>query len=124
MNMTADPQLVGEVALEPDAEEDNASRAKAWLQTNSMAGALANVVDGPRDWLFPKGDELFRGIYTRAGTGFTAEVLAICSAVAGEGKTTVGVGLAVTLAQDFPERRLLCVQTGLQRPLPAGDLGI
>ena len=37
------------------------------------------------------------------GTGFTSEVLAVCSAIAGEGKSTVAVGIAVAIAQDFPD---------------------
>jgi capsular exopolysaccharide synthesis family protein len=44
-----------------------------------------------------------------------------CVAVAGEGKTTVGIGLAVTIAQDFPDRRVLLVETDLQHPVLADD---
>jgi Mrp family chromosome partitioning ATPase len=40
-------------------------------------------------------------------------VIGVCSAISGEGKTTVAVGLAVTIAQDFPERRVLLVETDL-----------
>src|SRR6185436_15825172 len=64
-----------------------------------------------RDWLFAGADELFRNLYTRAGIGFTSEVMAVSSAIAGEGKTTVSLGLAVTVAQDYPERRVLLVET-------------
>jgi capsular exopolysaccharide synthesis family protein len=75
------------------------------------------------DLPFPEADELFRGIYTRAGTGFRSEVLAVSSAVAGEGKTTVSIGLAIAMAQDFPDRRVLLVETDVQRAVLADDFG-
>jgi capsular exopolysaccharide synthesis family protein len=80
--------------------------------------------DQHRDWLFSGADELFRNLYTRAGIGFTSEVLAVSSAIAGEGKTTVSLGLAVTVAQDYPERRVLLVETDFQRPTLADDFGV
>lgn len=76
-----------------------------------------------RDWVLPGADELFRAIYTRAGAG-SAEVLAVCSAIPGEGRTTVALGLASTMAQDFPERRVLVVETDFQRPALAADFGV
>ena len=85
----------------------------------SQAPAITN----PRQWLLPGADELFRGIYTRAGTG-DSEVLAICSAIAGEGKTTISLGLGATIAQDFPERRVLVVETDFQKPVLAADFGL
>jgi len=101
----------------PDATED-----QTWLQARRHADLAAA---GPtRNWLFEAGDELFRGIYTRAATGFTNEVLAVCSAISGEGRTTVGVGMAVTLAQDFPLRRVLLVETDLERAVLAQDFGV
>src|SRR5258708_6314428 len=122
MNMIADPQVDGPTSLHPDAEEESQStNGTAWLQTRPRGGDLANM---SREWLFPEGDELFRGIYTRAGTGFASEVLAVCSAVVGEGKTTMGVGLAVAIAQDFPDRRVLLVETDVLRPVLAEDFGI
>ena len=72
--------------------------------------------------MVPGLDEYFRGIYTRAAVGFGSEVLAISSAIGGEGKTTLSVGLAITLAQDFPERRVLLVETDFQSPVLAADL--
>src|SRR6478609_7949630 len=77
--------------------------------------------DGQRDWLFTGADELFRGLYTRAGIGFASEVLVVSSALAGEGKTTVSLGLALTVAQDYPERRVVLVETDEQRPSLARD---
>jgi len=78
----------------------------------------------PREWLFTGADELFRGLYTRAGIGFASEVLMVSSALAGEGKTTVSLGLALTVAQDYPERRVVLVETDVQRPSLAGDFGV
>src|SRR5688500_8297797 len=64
----------------------------------------------PAEWLIPGADELFRGIYTRAWTG-EREILAVESSIAGEGRTTVSVGVAVTIAQDFPACRVAIVET-------------
>jgi receptor protein-tyrosine kinase len=91
-----------------------------------LAGADAGAplsVQLPREWPLPGADEVFRGIYTRAGVQ-SGDVLAVCSAIAGEGKTTIGVGLGVTLAQDFPDRHVLLVETDLQRPVLAADFQV
>ncbi|HEX8969714.1 MAG TPA: hypothetical protein VF937_17660, partial [Chloroflexota bacterium] len=108
-------------ALDTEASEREKS-ATTWLQTSRREDlALADTAPG---WIFNDGDELFRGIYTRAGTGFANEVLAVCSAISGEGRTTVSVGLAVTIAQDFPARRVLLVETDLPRSVLAEDFGV
>ena len=78
----------------------------------------------PREWLFTGADELFRGLYTRAGIGFASEVLMVSSALAGEGKTTVSLGLALTVAQDYPERRVVLVETDATRPTLANDFAV
>jgi capsular exopolysaccharide synthesis family protein len=78
--------------------------------------------DAACEWMLAGADELFRSIYTRAGVGHS-DTLAVCSAIAGEGKTTVAVGLAITLAQDYPERRVLLVETDFSRPVLAEDFG-
>lgn len=75
-----------------------------------------------REWLFPGGDEFFRAIYTRSSIG--AETMAVCSAIAGEGRTTISLGLGVTIAQDYPERRVLVVETEIQRPVLADDFDL
>ena len=93
-----------------------------WLPAERGSTHIAQVE--PRDWLFPDTEDLFRSIYTRAGMGFTQEVIAICSAIAGEGRTTLSLGLAVTLAQDFPERGVLLVETDVQRPTLAEDFQV
>ncbi len=73
--------------------------------------------------IFPEAEELFRGIYTRAG--LTAPgVIAVTSAIAGEGKTTVALGLAVMVAQDFPERRVLLAEADLRQPILAADFDV
>jgi non-specific protein-tyrosine kinase len=87
--------------------------------------SLQTPTDSPdvRPWLVSGSDEIFRGIYTRAGTG-DSETLAVCSALAGEGKTTIALGLAVTIAQDFPRRRVLLVETDLRNPILAKDFDL
>jgi capsular exopolysaccharide synthesis family protein len=68
-------------------------------------------------------DEIFRRAYTRAGVRGST-VLAICSAIVGEGKTTISLGLATTFAQDFPERRVALVETDIERPILARELDL
>lgn len=104
------------MAVSTDAS--SASSSPGSLTRVGWSRALANPTT--REWVLPAGDELFRGIYTRAGTG-GSEVLAITSAITGEGKSTVSLGLAVTMAQDFPDRRVLLVETDLQNPSLARD---
>lgn len=73
--------------------------------------------------IFPDAEEMFRGVYTRAG--LTAPgVIAVTSAIGGEGKTTIALGLAVMVAQDFPERRVLLVEADLRQPVLAADFGV
>src|SRR5205085_994679 len=52
------------------------------------------------------------------------EVVAVTSAVAQEGKTLVSLGLAVTIAQDYPERRVLMIEADRERPVLANDFGL
>jgi capsular exopolysaccharide synthesis family protein len=107
-----------------DSSSSPNSDADQRLRVRDGAQPVLAVADQARDWLFPGVDEYFRGIYTRAGLGFSSEVLAVCSAVAGEGKTTLSVGLGVTLAQDFPESRILIVETDLNNPVLAADFDV
>jgi len=105
-------------------EAADSSAASTIPPSPQMRGrALATQAPEPRDWVLPGADEIFRGIYTRAGTG-ASEVLAVCSAITGEGKTTVSLGLATAIAQDFPERRVLVVETDVQRPVLATDFDV
>lgn len=67
-------------------------------------------------------DELLRGIYTRSKIGWS-QVVAVSSAVAGEGKTALSIGLAAVVAQDFHERRVVVVETALGHPVFARDFG-
>ena len=90
---------------------------------SSAGGGSLSPNSGPRKPIFPEAEELFRGIYTRAG--LTAPgVVAVTSAIAGEGKTTVALGLAVMVAQDFPERRVLLVEADLRQPVLAADFDV
>lgn len=77
----------------------------------------------PRKPLFPESEELFRGIYTRTGLTATG-VIAVTSAIAGEGKTTIALGLAVMVAQDFPERHILLAEADLHQPVLAADFDV
>jgi capsular exopolysaccharide synthesis family protein len=76
-----------------------------------------------RGSLIPGAEELFRSLYTGFDvTGGTS--IAVCSAISGEGKTTISLGLAVTIAQDLPDRRVVVVETDLWRPVLAADFGL
>jgi capsular exopolysaccharide synthesis family protein len=108
-------------SAEGSAVLDAGSNGGHWLQASPHRDGLARATEASSEPVFSDSDELFRSIYTRAGTGFTSEVLAVCSAVSGEGKSTVAVGLGVTIAQDFPDRRVLLVETDVQRPVLAAD---
>jgi capsular exopolysaccharide synthesis family protein len=119
----------GEVASTPayrDSDETmyDGDVNHALMHARSANGLTTPEQVVPTEPLFPEVDEVFRSIYTRAGTGFASEVIGICSAIAGEGKTTVAVGLAVAIAQDFPERTVLLVETDLQRPVLAEDFAV
>jgi len=68
-------------------------------------------------------DELLRSLYIRAATA-GSQALAICSALSGEGRTTVSVGLAVAIAQDYPESRVLLVETDFEHATVAEDFQV
>jgi non-specific protein-tyrosine kinase len=63
--------------------------------------------------------EQYRGLYAeilRAEDVRELRTLLISSAIAGEGKTTVTLNLAVTIASSVSERRVLLVETDLRKP--------
>src|SRR5215471_7949709 len=64
-----------------------------------------------RAMIWPETDELFRSIYTRAGLGFAPEVIAVTSALPSDGKSTLSLALAIAVAQDFPDRNVLLIET-------------
>jgi Mrp family chromosome partitioning ATPase len=68
-------------------------------------------------------DEILRGLYTRSNLHW-GEVIAVSSAVNGEGRTSVSLGLATTMSHDFPDRQLLVVETDVTRPVFAADVGL
>jgi capsular exopolysaccharide synthesis family protein len=109
------------VADDQNSMETWADRS-AWLRANE--GQPLTTVETSREWLFPGLDEVFRGVYTRAGLGYSSEVVAVGSSISGEGRTTVSVGLGVTLAQDFPDLRILIVETDMRNPVLATDFGV
>src|SRR5437868_2881204 len=76
-----------------------------------------------RAWPIPGANELFRSLYTGFDTS-PGVSMAICSAVQGEGKTTMCLGLAIAIAQDRPDRRVVVVETDLWRAVLARDFGI
>jgi succinoglycan biosynthesis transport protein ExoP len=96
----------------------NAARA-SWLR------AMRNVSTPASDrrWLLRGGDELFRGLYTRAGVAQPGTI-AVCSALPGDGRTTLSIGLALTLAQDHPDWRVAVLETDLLHPVIADDFGV
>ncbi len=90
-------------------------------------GAVADLGDRSahdrRSWPIPNGEELFRSLYTGFESGHGAS-LAFCSATQGEGKTTLSVGVAVAIAQDLPDRRIVVVETDLWRAVLAKDFAL
>jgi len=76
-----------------------------------------------RTWPIPGADESFRSLYTSFDIT-SGTTLAVCSSVSGEGKTTVSLGLALAIAQDLPDRRVVLVETDLWRSVLAKDFGL
>ena len=76
-----------------------------------------------REWAVPGAEELFRSLYTGFDAG-SGNSFAVCSAVQGEGKTTICLGLGIAIAQDLPDRRVVIVETDLWRPVLAKDFNI
>jgi len=66
---------------------------------------------------------VLRHLLEAAGGGNPAQVLAVSSAAAGEGKTTTAINLAATLAQS-PDTRVLLMDTDLRRPSVASSLAL
>lgn len=97
--------------------------------TGRLGVALADVRRGPdqtagaRGWPIAGAEELFRFLYSSLETGTDTSV-AVCSATTGEGKTTLSLGLAIAIAQDLPDRRVIVIETDLWRPVLASDFGM
>lgn len=102
-----------------------APRLRTTLERNGATAPLANLSPRAevRDWLFPGSDELYRSIYTAVSLD-TPDVIAVTSAIAGEGKTTTALGLAVTAAQDAPNRKVLLVEADFDQPVLADDFHV
>jgi capsular exopolysaccharide synthesis family protein len=78
---------------------------------------------GRQAWPIPDAEELFRSLYTGFDSG-SGTSIAICSSVNGEGKTTTSLGLAIAIAQDLPDRRVVVVETDLWRAVLAKDFDV
>ena len=108
-----------------DAVPDTDMMPTATLDVRSGSqrpSALA--IPEEREMVWPETDELFRGIYTRAGLGFGSEIVAITSALPGDGKSTLSLALAIALAQDFPDRNVILIETDVFRASLASDFGV
>ena len=103
-----------------DAPGDGPARSTNGLARSTAPKGALQRFDPQHAELVADVDEVFRGIYTRSGM-VNREVLGVCSAIGGEGRTTVGLGLAVSLAQDYPDRQVLLVETDMQRAALARD---
>jgi non-specific protein-tyrosine kinase len=99
------------------------SSAQVNLRHSASQPRLTPAAAETRGWIVPGAEELFRSLYTgfelAAGTS-----IAVCSAVSGEGKTTISLGLAAAIAHDLADRRVVVVETDLWRPVLAADFGI
>jgi Mrp family chromosome partitioning ATPase len=73
-------------------------------------------------WRPVGGIDLYRSIYLRSGTAAPG-TYALTSTCLSEGKTTVGLGLASAIAQDFPDLRVALVEADFERPALARLLG-
>jgi capsular exopolysaccharide synthesis family protein len=91
-------------------------------ETHRPSAALS--IPEEREMVWPETDELFRGIYTRAGLGFEPEIVAITSPAPGDGKSTISLALAIALAQDFPDRNVLLIETDVFRASLAADFDV
>src|SRR4051812_29467361 len=91
------------------------------VRTSTVRPAPVVASNESREIVWPETDELFRGIYTRAGLGFTREIVAVTSALPGDGKSTLSLALAIALAQDFPDRNVILIETDVARPTLSSD---
>ncbi|HET7770879.1 MAG TPA: hypothetical protein VFN74_19050 [Chloroflexota bacterium] len=100
------------------------------LPTHTPNAARVPLVETPRavpqTWVpgvtAAASDEVYRAIALQAGCTAPG-VLAVASACAGDGKTTLALALASLTARDFPERRIAYVETDFARPMVATRLG-
>jgi capsular exopolysaccharide synthesis family protein len=95
--------------------------AAAPARQRSRSGAAWDALD------YPAFEETVRRIYTRCGwtsaTSATNQVLALCSAVHGEGKTFLAEALAISAASDHVADVIL-IECDLYHPCLAADFGL
>lgn len=71
--------------------------------------------------------EAYKALYTNVrylNIEEKCKKIVVTSAVPGEGKTTLSVNLALTLAQNLEEKRVLLIDADMRRPRVASSLGI
>lgn len=71
--------------------------------------------------------EAYKALYTNVrylNISGKCKKIAVTSAVSGEGKTTVSVNLALTLAQNLEDKRILLIDADMRCPKVASALGL
>ena len=71
--------------------------------------------------------EAYKALYTNVrylNIEGKCKKIVVTSAVPGEGKTTLSINLALTLAQNLEEKRVLLIDADMRRPRVASSLGI
>src|SRR5688500_9022986 len=105
------------------AVETFTEQAPGWLRMP----AIETPHEIPQTWVpgvtRAATDETFRTLALRAGCTEPG-IVAVTSTCAGDGKSTLALGLASVIAQDFPSRRVAYVETDFARPQVAERLGI
>jgi Mrp family chromosome partitioning ATPase len=88
-------------------------------------GKLVPILEALKDPNSPVGEELrlLRANVQAIRQKRPLRCLAVVSALPGEGKSTISVGLAAALARE-PGRRILLVESDLRRPAISLDLGL
>lgn len=71
--------------------------------------------------------EAYKALYTNVrylNIDSKCRKIVVTSAVSGEGKTTLSINLAITLAQNLEDKRVLLIDADMRRPRVAASLGI
>ncbi len=97
---------------------------KSLVKKNKNAGIELGIIDNSTP--FPI-REAFRALYTDVlylNIEDKCKKIAITSAIPGEGKTTVATNLAVTIARNADDKRVLLIDTDMRKPKVATAFGI
>jgi Mrp family chromosome partitioning ATPase len=103
---------------------DAETTASLDVHTDAHRPPAVPVPPEEREMIWPETDELFRSIYTRAGLGFAPELIAVTSAMPGDGKSTLSLALAISVAQDFPDHNVILIETDVFRKSLAADFEV